>query len=245
MSRAQRMKPALWISAGAVAAIALGTVAGGTMALWHDEESFASQIGTGKVAFAVGSPTTPTGPLVTPPAKAATASGQKLTFDIGKAEATVLLRDKEIAIPIQVDSLSQGNKGLRYQVAPPVFESNSLFSTANTRLVKVDRAADCTTDPRPTLPSPVPADYYTSTPVSADYSDGSTPTREFWCLTATLNGMPGAGSYTNKVKVTADSSAGQVSDNDQWWANVTSTANASKEPTTQIGFTFKTFRPGA
>lgn len=245
MTRTSRLKPALWISAGATAAIVLGTVGGSTLALWHDEESFSSQIGTGEVAFAVGSPSNPTEPLATPPAQAATAAGQKLSFNIGSAEAAVLISKREIAIPIQVDSLSQGNKGLRYEVAPPVFGATSIFKAADTALVRVNSATECTVDAHPELPSPVPADYYQRTPVSSVYSDDTKPTYEFWCLTATLAELPGSGSYTNKVTVTADSTAGTVTDKDQWWANVTGSADASQEPNTTIGFTFETFRPGA
>lgn len=245
MSRALSKKTAVLIASGAGAALVLGSLGGTTMALWHDEGSFSSQIGNGKVAFAVGSPKVPSGPLTAPPAQAASAAGQTLTFGVGKVQAETLLRDLEVAIPIQVDSLSQGNKGLRYTVAPPNFPSGSLFSTADTQLVKVDSAADCTVDPRPELPSPLPTGYYTSTPVSADYSVTGTPTSEFWCLTATLDKLPGSGTYTNKVGVTAESSGGPVSDNDQWWANVTGSTDASKEPTTTVGFTFQTFRPGA
>ncbi|MFJ6417635.1 SipW-dependent-type signal peptide-containing protein [Paeniglutamicibacter sp. NPDC091659] len=239
MKRTPRIKPALLIASAAAATVLVGSIGGATMALWHDDESFTSQIQTGKVAFAVGAP----GATL---AKSATASGQTLNFTFGKAEAATLLSSKAVAIPIQVDSLSQGNKGMRYSVASPTFGPDSLFGAAKTELVRVDTAADCKLAPRPQLPSPLPSGYYTRTPVSSDYSAATTPTSEFWCLTATLDKLPGAGTYTNKATVTAtpDKGTGTVTASDQWWANVTSVADASKEPDHTIGFTFETFRPG-
>lgn len=242
MKRTPRIKPALLIASAAVATVLVGTVGGATMALWHDEESFTSQVQTAKVAFSIGTPVAEGSAL----AKSANAAGQALGFTFGKTEAATLLNSKAVAIPIQVNSLSQGNKGMRYAVAPPTFAKDSIFSAATTELVRVDSAGKCTVVPRPQLPSPLPSGYYTRTPVSSDYSAATTPTSEFWCLTATLDKAPGAGTYTNKATVTAtpDKGTGTVTDSAQWWANVTSVADATKEPDHTIGFTFETFRPG-
>lgn len=239
MKRMKHIKPALLIASAATATVLLGSIGGATMALWHAEQSFTSEIKTGKVAFAVGAP----GTTLT---QEANATGDKLNFSFGKAEAATLLDKLEVAIPIQVDSLSQGNKGMRYAVTPPEFGADSLFGAAKTELVKVESAANCKVSPRPALPSPLPADYYKRTPVSSDYSAGTAPKSEFWCLVATLDKAPGSGTYKNTATVTAtpDKGTGTVTDSDQWWANVTSVANAAKEPTHTIGFAFETFRPG-
>ena len=240
MKRTPRIKPALLIASAAAATVLVGTIGGATMALWHDEASFTSQIQTGKVAFAVGAPGTTL-------AKSASATGDKLAFTFGKDRGGNPVGEaKAVAIPIQVDSLSQGNKGMRYTVTPPMFAKDSIFSAATTELVRVDSAAKCTVDPRPQLPSPLPSDYYTRTPVSSGYSAATTPTSEFWCLVATLDKAPGSGAYTNTATVTAtpDKGTGTVTDSAQWWANVTSVADATKEPDHTIGFTFETFRPG-
>lgn len=239
MKRMKHIKPALLIASAATATVLLGSIGGATMALWHAEQSFTSEIKTGKVAFAVGAP----GSIL---AQEANAIGDKLEFTFGKAEAATLLEKLEVAIPLQVDSLSQGNKGMRYAVTPPTFDSDTLFGAAKTELVWVASAADCKVNPSPALPSTVPADYYTRTPVSSDYSADTTPKSEFWCLVATLDKAPGSGTYKNTATVTAtpDKGTGTVTDSDQWWANVTSVANAANEPDRTIGFTFETFRPG-
>ncbi len=184
MKRMKHIKPALLIASAATATVLLGSIGGATMALWHAEQSFTSEIKTGKVAFAVGAP----GSTL---AQTANATGDKLDFSFGKAEAATLLDKLEVAIPIQVDSLSQGNKGMRYAVTPPEFGADSLFGAAKTELVRVDSAADCKVDPRPQLPASVPADYYKRTPVSSDYSADTAPKSEFWCLVATLGQGPG------------------------------------------------------
>lgn len=239
MKHMKHLKPALLIASAATATVLLGSVGGATMALWHAEQSFTSQIQTGKVSFAVGAP----GPTLT---QNATSTGDKLSFAFGKTDAETLVKNKQIAIPIQVDSLSQGNKGMRYAVTPPTFEAGSIFAAAKTSLISVKKSTDCKVSPRPVLPSPLPADYYERTPVSSDYSADTTPKSEFWCLVATLDKAPGSGTYTNSATVTAtpDKGTGTVTDSDQWWANVTSVANAAEEPDHKIDFTFETFRPG-
>ena len=239
MKRTPRIKPALLIASAAAATVLVGSIGGATLALWHDEETFTSQIQTGKVSFAVGAP----GATL---AQSATAAGQELKFTFGKAEATTLLETKAVAIPMQVDSLSQGNKGMRYTATPPTFAAGSIFGAAKSELVRVASPAQCTVALKPESPSTKPAGYYTRTPVSSDYSASSVPASEYWCLVATLDKAPGTGTYTNKVTVEATPDAGgsKVADEDQWWANVTSVADATKEPDHTVGFTFETFRPG-
>lgn len=233
MKRTPRIKPALLIASAAAATLLVGTLGGATMALWHAEQSFTSQIQTGKVAFAVGAP----GSTLT---QNATSTGDKLSFAFGKAEAETLVRNKQIAIPIQVDSLSQGNKGLHYTVEKKIAE-NSIFEAANAKLVRVASAAACTMNP-----AALDHENFKRTPVPATYSADSVPTSEFWCLTASLDALPGAGTYTNTATVTATTATGTgpVTDSDDWWANVTSLSNPSTEPTHKIDFTFETFRPG-
>lgn len=239
MKRRMSIKPAAMVlAAAAVATVAAASLGGATLALWHDEQSFTSQVKTGKVAFGVGAPATTL-------AQNATSSASSLNFTVGQAAAQTLLDNLGVAIPIQVDSLAQGNKGLRYTVVPPVFASGSIFAAADTRLVKVSSAAECSLSPRPQLPSPVPAGYYSPTAVPSVYSSTIDPTTHFWCLTAVLDKKPGSGTYTNKVSATGQPPTGAaVTGSDQWWANVTSVSSAAAEPNHTIAFTFETFRPG-
>ena len=161
MKRTPRIKPALLIASAAAATVLVGTIGGATMALWHDDESFTSQIQTGKVAFAVGAP----GATL---AKSATASGQTLDFTFGKAEAATLLDSKAVAIPIQVNSLSQGNKGMRYTATPPTFAENSLFKCGQNRTGPRGLRRGVHRGAQPESPSSKPCSYYTRTPVSSD-----------------------------------------------------------------------------
>ena len=213
------------------AAAALGGAAGASLALWHDRATMAGQIRTGGAAFAVGKPS---GSLTQ------AGSDHRATFTFGPAEAATLLSAGAVAVPILVDSVSQGNRGLRYTVTPPTYPTNSIFGSSAPTLFKVGSAAACTTAAVPPAPNPL-----TSTPVSAAYSTSTTPTTEYWCVVARLGTLPDEGTYTNHATVTGQSEFGPAQDNTQWSAKVTTAMTAAAEPTHTVTFTYSTFRPGA
>jgi predicted ribosomally synthesized peptide with SipW-like signal peptide len=229
MNRTHAVRDTAVIGIAATIGLALG-VGGITAAYWSDEVGFTGEISSGYEYFAAGrvDATTPAD------------SAHTATVTIGAAEAALLIDDGRLAIPMQTDSLSQGNKGLRYTVSPPSSWGTGIFGSADVAVFPVTAAADCTVDASvPASPS------HASTPVTADYSTSTTPTTEYWCLIATLDGLPDEGGYKNTVTATAkDPSQRDVSANDTWSANVTSALDPADESDHVISFTYETFRPG-
>lgn len=225
-SRGRAVRNAAVIGTAALAGLALG--AGGvSLALWNDGVTFDGEIASGYEFFAAGRPGH------TQPAENGTA-----VVTIGTSEANALVDDGEIAIPLQTDSISQGNKGLRYEVIEPDWGS-SVFGAADVAVFPVDSAEQCTAG------AAQPTGDLTSTPISADYSTTETPVTEFWCLVAVLDGLPGEGDYLNTAEVTAeDASGAEVSDEDSWNAGVLSPLDPDDEPDHEIEFRYDTFRPG-
>lgn len=229
MNRTHVVRDTAVIGLAATIGLALG-VGGVTAAYWNDEVSFAGEISSGYEYFAAGRVD------ATAPAD----SAHTASVTIGAAEAAVLVDESSIAIPMQTDSLSQGNKGLRYTVSPPTSWGSGIFGAADVSVFPVNAAADCTVDAAvPASPS------LTSTPVTADYSTSTTPATEYWCLLATLDGLPDEGAYKNTATATAkDPSQRDVSATDAWNAVVTSALDPADEPNHTISFTYETFRPG-
>lgn len=230
MTRAHAVRDTALIGLAATVGLALG--AGGmTAAYWNDYVSFDGEISSGYEYFAAGRAGSPV----------AAGSAHTSTVTVGAAEATTLVADGAIAIPLQTDSLSQGNKGLRYDVSLPSSWGDGVFSVADTAVFPVASATECTVDAAvPASPS------LSSTPITADYSTTTTPTTEYWCLIATLDGLPDEGEYTNTATVTAQDPSGRsVSNTSSWSANVTTAVNPADEDDHSISFTYETFRPGA
>lgn len=230
MTRAHAVRDTALIGLAATVGLALG--AGGmTAAYWNDHVSFDGKISAGYEYFAAGRAD----------ATVAAGSAHTATVTVGAAEATTLVTDGAIAIPLQTDSLSQGNKGLRYDVSLPSSWGDGVFGVARTVVFPVASAADCTvTTPVPASPS------LSSSPVTADYSTSEDPVTEYWCLIATLDGLPDEGEYTNVAEVTAQDPSGRsVSNTSSWSANVTTAVNPADEDDHSISFTYETFRPGA
>jgi hypothetical protein len=211
--------------------VALGLAGAGTAsALWSDHEQVAGQIGTGAVSFAAGR-ATGGGALTT-----ATGPDDVLAVTLGRAEAEALVSRGRLAVPLRVDSLAQGNLGLRYTVELPARDAGTILGAADLVLVPVASPAACT--PRETLPAAVAT---TSTPVPATYSAATTPTTQYWCLLGRLAEPPVVGSYTNTGTVRASSAYGSVTASDTWTADVQ--ARPADEPSVEIRFTHETFRP--
>ncbi|QCB93855.1 hypothetical protein [Cellulomonas shaoxiangyii] len=217
-------------------AVALGLGAGASLALWRDAEAVDARIPLGAVVFGAGAPGEVT----------YTTSGDqhpdRAVFTFGAAEAAELYNDGKggtVAIPVQVDSLAQGNRGLAYTVEPAV--AGGLFGASTWTLTQVESPAACTA-------SATAESSLTSTPWTAGYSDAVTPTSEYWCLVATW--APVSGEHTDTV--TAAGSAVvpgldapvEVTGSDTWSATVGEDVDPADEPDHTLTFSFRTFRPG-
>lgn len=143
-----------------------------------------------------------------------------------------------------MDSLSQGNKGLRYELTPPAGWGANVLGAADISVFRVANTDRCSVDDlsREDVPSAGPL---TSTPVAASYSTGTDPVVEYWCVYAAFDGPPVLGTYENTASVTATSPTGdQVGDEDTWDAVVVADLDPAAEPDHDIAFTYTTFRPG-
>ncbi len=222
-----KQRTAAVLSAFAALGILIG--AGGTsLALWSDTAHGDGEISSGYEHFAAGRVD-----------DAQPANDGRVTVGIGPADAETLIRDGEVAIPLQTDSLSQGNKGLRYELTPPAW-SDGIFGASDVIVFPVRTPGDCTVANAPAAQGEL-----TSTPVSADYSDTTAPTTEYWCVTATLKNNGTVGEYENTATVTAEDPAGtEVEAKDSWKATVGLGLDPKKEPTHEITFAYETFRPG-
>lgn len=217
------------ISACASAGLLLGA-SGGSLAMWKDTETLSGAIGSGYEYFAAGRADHTTA-----------AVDHRANVTIGKADAAKLLDDKSLAIPLQTDSLSQGNKGLSYTVDEP--EWSGIFGAADVSLFRVAAESECAVVSAPA--GPTAPDDLTSTPVSADYSTSTTNTVEFWCLVATLPNNGTVGDYKNTVTATAEDPAKvKVKDDDSWNAKVDLGLDPKAEADHVLTFTYETFRPG-
>lgn len=227
-----RRRGALAVTVAALAGAAVG-IGGSSLALWRDAAEVGGAVSTGYQYFAVGSPGS------TVPAPSGTA-----TVTVGREAATALLRDGEVAVPIQVDSLSQGNKGLRYELTTPDTWGQGLLAAGGATVFRVPTAAACDVDALSpgTLPAPGPT---TSTPVPATYTTGTDPVTEFWCVYAAYDGPDERGEYENTATVTATAPDGrEVTGEDDWHAVVVEDLDPAAEPDHTITITATTFRPG-
>lgn len=230
-TRTSRVRPVLVLAASAFLGAAFG-LGGASFALWQDAVSFDGQIGSGYESFAAGLE-----------GQTASATGHSVTVTVGAAQAAPLVADGELAVVLQTDSLSQGNKGLRYTLTEPDW-GETIFGAAEVSIHWVAAPDECAPGADPSTP-PATVAGLASTPVTADYSDTETPTTEYWCLVATLDSLPDEGSYTNTATVTGtDPSGAEVRDSDDWSAEVTSAMEPAAEPDHEITFTYETFRPG-
>jgi hypothetical protein len=207
-------------------AVVIGLGGGTALALWRDSASTRARMPVGVAVFGMGAP----GQLTY-----AAAETDDLVFRFGPSQAQQLLDNGVVAIPIQVDSLSQGHRGLTYTVVPDI--TGGLFGAGTWTLTRVPSAAACT-------PLTTGTTATGSTPWTAAYAGPAEPIRsEFWCLVA--NSV--TGTHTNTVTVTGTPDVpgglGPVTATDQWRATVG--GNPAAEPTHTLTFDFRTFRPGA
>lgn len=244
---AAKTRSAATVAAAALVGAAIG-VGGGSLALWHDAAQASGSISSGYESFAAGIVDPSDTPTDNPDLTSASAANHDVIVSIGADEAQTLVDDGRIAIPFRTDSLSQGNKGLHYSIDEPDW-GNGVFGHSDVSVYWVDSPSACTTGPiskaAPIIADHVDEDHLTSTPVSAEYSTGTTPVTEYWCLTAMLN-PDDEGTYTNTA--TAEGTApdnNTVTDTDSWEANITTSLDPSNESEHDITFSYQTFRPGS
>lgn len=220
-----------------VCGVVAGTLLGGTLALWRDTATFSARMPAGVAVFGVGAPG-PNGTL----SQYATADGQSLTFAFGPAQATALYNGGAgaiVAVPVQVDSLSQGHRGLRYTVTTEL--RGGVFGASQVQLYRVDSPAACTTSTTATVAT-------TSTPWTADHTATTALLSEYWCLVARY--VPVTGTHTNTATATGTpvvpnvASPPGVTATDTWTSTVQSVLDPAAEPTHTLTFAFTTFRPG-
>ncbi|MBD8061597.1 hypothetical protein [Oceanitalea stevensii] len=208
-------------------------IGGVSLALWSDSAELGGSVAAGYQSFAVGAPG------ATEPAPTGSA-----VYSVGPQEAARLVSDGEIAVAVQVDSLSQGNKGLHYVVTPPADWGSGVFGAARPTLFAVDSPGDCRIEVLSPESVPEPSGYE-STPVPSTYSESTDPVAEFWCLYAAYDGAPEVGEYANTAGVTARAPEGtEVRAEDTWDATVVARHDPAAEPVHTITFTSTTFRPG-
>lgn len=226
--RSLRARNTLAISLAALLGAALGT-GGASLALWNDEEVFSGSISTGYEYFAAGHVDE------TAPAVSGVAS-----VSIGAEEAETLVEHGRVAVPLQTESLSQGNKGLHYRAGEPEDWGDNVFGAAEVTLFPVVSAEECT--PESTAG---PSAELAATPVAPDYSDTEEPVTEYWCLVATVDKRPDEGAYANTGSVTATAPGGTtVKDSDKWETSVSSDLDPGAEANHEIEFSYYTFRAG-
>lgn len=229
---ATRRRTALTAAVAGLTGACLG-ISGVSLALWSDSAELGGTVAAGYQSFAVGAPGAPE------PAPTGTA-----VRTVGPREAARLVRDGEFALAVQVDSLSQGNKGLHYVVSPPASWGSGVFGAADTTLFPVDSPRDCRIEVLSPETVPEPSGFE-STPVPSTYSEGTEPVVEHWCLYAAYDGAPEVGDYANTARVTARPPEGPaVEAEDTWDAVVVARLDPAAEPVHAITFTSTTFRPG-
>jgi predicted ribosomally synthesized peptide with SipW-like signal peptide len=223
-------------------AVLVGVGTGGVLALWSDTETVSGRMPVGVAVFGVGAPGVPVyASSSTPvPGNPGRSTGT-LTFELGPSQAATLYNGNSplggaVAIPIQVDSLAQGHRGLHYDVDLDV-TAGGIFAASEITTYRVATAALCT----PALSGPGSAD---ATPWAATYSASTSVATEFWCVVARY--VPTTWEHENTATVTASNpvAPGTLEDSDSWSANAQLEFVPGDEGTHTVTFEFTTFRPG-
>ncbi len=213
-----------FVGVTALSALVAAALPGATYALWHAELETTGVITDAATIFSVnGSEASSADPTVGVP--------------LGPAEAQILLDDLELAIPVEVRALSQGNRGLRYTVDLPPAADGSLFAGADVAVFPVPDAEACTV--ATALPDSPPT---SATPVPAEYSDADVPEIEFWCVRAHLDEIPDEGPFQTSTTITGTHALGEISDVTVWSFDVLTAFRAAAEPMREVAFTYETFR---
>lgn len=215
------------------AAATLGTAlvalaaAGVTSALWRTELTTHGAVPDAAVLFSVNGDD-------------ASAADPTATVTLGSTEMQSLLDTRSLAVPIEVEALSQGNRGLRYTVELPTSAETDILHWADLSIFPVDGPTACTIETE--APSELPP--LTSTPVAPTYSDATTPTIEHWCLRADLGTLPDEGVFTTTTTITGTHALGDIVETVPAQIDVTTAFTVADEPAHCLSFTYETFRAG-
>ena len=219
----------------AALAVLLGVGTGTVLALWQDAVEVSGRVPLGVVVFGAGAPSAPVFATTTTPIPGGSAGGVQHPF--GPAQAADLYNGNAaaggvVAIPLQVDSLAQGNRGLRYGLGLEV--EGGVFGAAELETYKVGSQGACSTS----LAGP---EAVAHTPWDADYSAETTVTTDWWCVVARY--WPTRWEHSNTVTVTAPSPVGgpAVTDSDSWSAEAEIEHDPDSEPTHHVDLDFETF----
>jgi hypothetical protein len=209
-----------------VLGVALGLGGGTALAVWRDSASTAARMPVGVAVFGAGA----TGALTY-----AASEADRLVVPFGPAQAKVLHDAGAVSFAVQVDSLSQGHRGLTYTVTPAV--AGGLFGASTWTLTKVASPAVCTTS------TPGSAQR-TSIPWTGTYNEATQPLSEYWCIVAKWAQI--AGTHSNKVTASGTpdlpGTPAPVTATDTWSATATNDLDPTVEPTHTLTFNFRTFR---
>ena len=179
------MRPLMLGMAGLVLASTIATP--GTYALWSS--SATTTVADPRVARTTFETRLDGGAYV-PLTNLTNSVNQKAVLTTTDAMDTRLIVDKQIAIPIEVRSLAQGNNGLRYTPSVAVPADDTLWGASNVKVFPVTSAANCTV-----AAAPASSNLAARTPIAATYSTGTTPVTDHWCVVASHKSLPGDGVF--------------------------------------------------
>lgn len=220
---------------GALAVLA-GIGTGTVLAWWQDAEHVTGRVPRGVVVLGAGAPgevgyATTTTPL------AGGGAAASLSHPFGPTQAAQLYNGNAdeggaVAIPVAVETLAQGNRGVRYELGLDV--AGGVFGASRLETFKVANQAACSTS----LTGPTAHEH---TPWPASYSAATTTTTDTWCLVARY--APTRWAHTNTVTVTAPSplGGGTRTASDSWSANARTTLDPASEPTHSVDVDFEVF----
>lgn len=234
----QRSRAGIALALAGVLGLSLGIAGTASYALWRDSAEMSGSISSGYEYFAAGLLGDVEAPdQATDPFSVTVPSGWEA------AAAATLLSEHSVAVVFETQSLSQGNKGLSYDLVEPSSWGDGVFGDATVNLYWVDSPEQCAVGvPRPSDPDWVRG--YESSPVSSDYSTSTTVVTEYWCLLAQITPPEIIGKYDNTATVTGRDPLGEeLTDTDRWYVDLEKVYDAAAEGAHPISFTYYTYRP--
>lgn len=237
MNRRKNRTPRAALVAVAAAALAAGSLAPSTMALWSNTAD--TTLATPKLARAFFGANINGGTESTI-SDLSNAANQKRTVSTTDAIDQMLLDNKEVAVPIRVRTMAQGNNGLKYTTSVTKPAANTLWGIADVKVFPVATAADCTVAAAPAasaLPvqSPWQPAYKTTTTVDEDY----------WCLVATADIQDGFYANVGTVEATSTIDGDKALDRSTWGTTIQSGITATtNSPSLTVTFDPEITRPG-
>ncbi|MHA3685071.1 SipW-dependent-type signal peptide-containing protein [Leucobacter sp. HY1908] len=235
MNRTRRPGRAVTVVVCGVLGLAVGLGGASTLALWSDSAQAVGETTSGYEYFAAAR-------VDAQQLQAADDFG-RVPVTITVADAQKLEADKKIAIPFVTESLSQGNKGLAYQLTLPKDWGAGVFGASTVGVYWVDKPESCVVGGAKPVP-PATVEGLSSVPVDASYSVSTKPVVEYWCLTAQLGEAQPSGEYENTATVTGnDPSGAELSATDSWHVQITKDPDYTVGPPHTIMFGYNSFRP--